>query len=83
MSFFIDVQGTLIDDKHKKPIDGAIAFIDALNARHIPYVVVTNNTKVPSGEFHHFLCDLGFSIPKANYLDPRSEERRVGKECRL
>jgi len=70
MNFFIDVQGTLIDDKHKKPIVGAIAFIDALNARHIPYVVVTNNTKVPSQEFHHFLCDLGFSIPKANYLDP-------------
>lgn len=70
MSFFIDVQGTLIDDKHKKPIEGAIAFIDGLNARHIPYVVVTNNTKVPSHEFHQFLCDLGFAIPKANYLDP-------------
>jgi len=70
MSFFIDVQGTLIDDKHKKPIVGAIAFIDALNARHVPYVVVTNNTKEPSQEFHQFLCDLGFAIPKANYLDP-------------
>jgi len=70
MSFFIDVQGTLIDDVHKKPIEGAIAFIDSLNARHIPYVVVTNNTKVPSNAFHQFLCDLGFSIPKANYLDP-------------
>jgi len=70
MSFFIDVQGTLIDDVYKKPIEGAIAFIDSLNARHIPYVVVTNNTKVPSNAFHQFLCDLGFSIPKANYLDP-------------
>lgn len=70
MSYFIDVQGTLIDDLHKQPIQGAIAFIDNLNAHHIPYVVVTNNTKLPSLEFHQFLCDLGFSIPKTHYLDP-------------
>ncbi len=70
MSYFIDVQGTLIDDKNKLPIDGAIAFIETLNAKKIPYVVVTNNTKVKSEAFHQFLCDLGFNIPKNNYLDP-------------
>lgn len=70
MNYLIDVQGTLIDDVDKKPIAGAIEFVATLNAQHIPYVVVTNNTKIPSVEFHQFLCDLGFEIPKNNYLDP-------------
>lgn len=70
MNYLIDVQGTLIDDVDKLPISGAIAFIDRLNAQKIPYVVVTNNTKIPSQEFYQFLCDLGFKIPKNNYLDP-------------
>lgn len=70
MSYFIDVQGTLIDDKNKLPIEGAIEFINTLNAKKIPYVVVTNNTKVKSNDFHHFLCELGFSIPRTHYLDP-------------
>ncbi|MDX1808367.1 MAG: HAD-IIA family hydrolase [Sulfurospirillaceae bacterium] len=70
MSYFIDVQGTLIDDIDKKPIAGSIEFIDRLNKSKIPYVVVTNNTKVKSEEFHEFLCDLGFEIPQNNYLDP-------------
>jgi len=70
MSYLIDVQGTLIDDVNKRPIEGAIAFIESLNASKIPYVVITNNTKIPSVEFHQFLCNLGFSIPKNNYLDP-------------
>jgi len=70
MSYLIDVQGTLIDDVYKKPIEGSIAFLEALNQAKIPYVVVTNNTKIPSVEFHQFLCDLGFNIPQNNYLDP-------------
>ena len=70
MNYLIDVQGTLIDDIDKLPIVGAIAFIDKLNTQNIPYVVVTNNTKIPSHEFYQFLCDLGFKIPKNNYLDP-------------
>ncbi len=70
MSYFIDVQGTLIDDVDKKPISGAIAFLEQLNQQKIPYVVITNNTKVPSAKFHQFLLDLGFNIPKNCYLDP-------------
>ncbi len=70
LSYFIDVQGTLIDDTDKKPIKGSIEFIRYLNEKKIPYVVVTNNTKVLSEEFHSFLLSLGFEIPKENYLDP-------------
>ena len=49
--FFIDVQGTLIDDINKEPIDGACEFIDFLNNENIPYMVVTNNTKKASKDF--------------------------------
>jgi NagD protein len=70
MKYFIDVQGTLISDSDKKPIDGAIDFIDSLNKKDIPYLVVTNNTKKRSEDFYKFLIDLGFEIPKENYLDP-------------
>jgi len=70
MSFFIDVQGTLISDKDKSPIEGSIEFIKYLNSSKIPYMVVTNNTRVLSENFHAFLCSLGFDIPPKNYLDP-------------
>jgi len=70
MSFFIDVQGTLISDDVKKPIDGSTQFIDSLNCSKIPYMVITNNTKKISVDFHRFLVDLGFDIPFENYLDP-------------
>lgn len=32
-AYFIDVQGTLIDDINKDPINGAIEFIDTLNEK--------------------------------------------------
>lgn len=68
--FLIDVQGTLIDDIDKKPIDGAIDFIDFLNSKNIPYIVITNNTKLKSEEFYKSLIQLGFNIPQNRYLDP-------------
>jgi NagD protein len=68
--FFIDVQGTLIDDKDRKPIEGAIEFIDLLNEKKIPYIVITNNTKFRSDEFLKALQNLGFNIKEKNYLDP-------------
>lgn len=70
MSYFIDVQGTLIDDIDKKPIAGAIDFIKNLNQNSIPYVVVTNNTKEKSEDFYQSLIQKGFDIPFRNYLDP-------------
>ncbi len=65
--YLIDVQGTLIDDKNRLPIDGALEFIQSLKE---PFVVVTNNTKKPSQEFYDYLLGLGFKIPKSSYLDP-------------
>lgn len=68
--YFIDVQGTLIEDNTKLPTRGAIAFIDYLNAHHIPYMVITNSTKNPSDEFLGYLNSIGLNIPRERYLDP-------------
>ena len=68
--FFIDVQGTLIDDNDKQPICGAVAFIDHLNASSIPYMVITNSTKYASSDFLAYLNSIGLNIPKEHYLDP-------------
>lgn len=79
--FFIDVQGTLIDDNEKLPIRGAVEFIDRLNREQVPYMVITNNTKNQSGEFLEYLRGIGFDIPEAHYLDPlMTLETRVGKD---
>ncbi|MCI4405850.1 MAG: HAD-IIA family hydrolase [Sulfuricurvum sp.] len=68
--YFIDVQGTLIDDHTKLPTRGAVAFIDYLNERQIPYMVITNSTKNPSDEFLGYLNSIGLHIPQSHYLDP-------------
>jgi len=68
--FFIDVQGTLIDDITKLPLSGAVDFIDYLNGSTIPYMVITNSTKYRSEEFLAYLNGIGLNIPKEHYLDP-------------
>lgn len=64
--FFIDVQGTLIDDKNFLPLPGAIEFIDYLNKKNYPFVLITNNTK--REDFKDYLKNLGFRFKY--YLDP-------------
>jgi NagD protein len=68
--YLIDIQGTLIDDKKREPIKGAVEFIDSLNAKKIPYVLITNNTKFASEEFKSYLRGLGFSFDDRAYIDP-------------
>ena len=68
--YFIDVQGTLIDDIDRKPVRGAVEFIDELNRRGIPYMVITNNTKRSSSDFLAYLQSIGLAIGEAHYLDP-------------
>lgn len=68
--YFLDVQGTLISDEDKSPIEGSIEFIDRLNTQNIPYMVVTNNTKKSSKDFYTFLNSLGFNFGFEKYLDP-------------
>lgn len=68
--FFVDVQGTLIDDEKRLPVNGALDFISRLNRENIPYMIITNNTKQASEKFRHYLNSLGFAIDEAHYLDP-------------
>ncbi|MDF1875588.1 HAD-IIA family hydrolase [Sulfurimonas sp. SAG-AH-194-I05] len=68
--YFIDVQGTLISDADKSPIEGAIDFIDKLNEERIPYMIVTNNTKKQSKVFYDFLQAQGFHFNAHSYIDP-------------
>jgi len=66
----IDVQGTLIDDKQKLPIPGAVDVLEGLNQSGTPYVLVTNNTKQESEDFKSYLRSLGFVFGDDSYLDP-------------
>ncbi len=68
--FMIDVQGTLIDDIEKKPIEGSIEALSHLNRIGMPFVLVTNNTKRESSDFKAYLRDLGFEFSDSQYLDP-------------
>ena len=68
--YFIDVQGTLIKDGDKTPIDGSLEFIKKLNEKNIPFLLITNNTKQSSQNFFNFLVSSGFEIQKHNYIDP-------------
>lgn len=68
--YFIDVQGTLISDIDKSPIRGSIEFIDMLNEKNIPYMVITNNTKKASNDFYSYLKSIGFNFNFSSYLDP-------------
>ena len=80
--YFIDVQGTLISDIDKSPIRGSIEFIDMLNKKNIPYMVVTNNTKKSSENFYNFLQKQGFNFGFDKYLDPLMLlESRVEKDA--
>jgi NagD protein len=68
--YFIDVQGTLISDKDKSPIEGSREFIEYLNKENLPYMVITNNTKKASADFYNYLTSIGFDFAFDNYLDP-------------
>jgi len=68
--YLIDIQGTLIDDKKKEPIEGAIEFINSLNKNRIPYALITNNTKFSSEEFKTYLRGIGFIFEDTAYIDP-------------
>ena len=79
--YFLDVQGTLISDADKSPIEGSREFIERLNTQNIPYMVITNNTKKESKDFYEYLQSIGFSFGFDKYLDPLMLlESRVSKE---
>ena len=78
---FIDVQGTLIKDSDKSPIDGACEFVSFLNLKQIPYVIITNNTK--DLNFLENLRKKGLEIKENAYLDPFFVLKEKLKPCKV
>lgn len=70
MKYFIDVQGTIIDDIDRLPIEGSLKFINGLKENSIPFLLITNNTKYKSRDFISYLQNLGFDFDRSQYLDP-------------
>lgn len=81
--YFIDVQGTLISDADKSPINGARELIKWLNSTQKPYIVVTNNTKLKSDDFLANLRGLGLEIKNGAYIDPFSVLDRILPPCKI
>lgn len=80
---FIDVQGTLISDSDKSPINGACELIEFLNSQNIPYVVITNNTKFKSVEFLSELRNKGLKIKQNAYIDPFCVLENILPVCKI
>ena len=78
---FIDVQGTLIKDSDKSPIDGACELVSFLNLKKIPYVIITNNTK--DLNFLENLRKKGLEIKDNAYLDPFFVLKESLKPCKV
>ena len=78
---FIDVQGTLIKDSDKSPIDGACELVSFLNSKKIPYLIITNNTK--DLNFLENLRKKGLEIRKNAYLDPFFVLKEKLKPCKV
>lgn len=79
LGYFIDIQGTLLSDEDKSPINGAIDFIECLNASKTPYILVTNNTKEKSEELLSSLHVKGFKLQNSSYIDPFMVLRQIVK----
>ncbi|MDO5045197.1 HAD-IIA family hydrolase [Campylobacter sp.] len=80
---FVDVQGTLISDKDKSPINGAIELIEFLNLKDIPYVAITNNTKLKSEDFLKDLRAKGLNIKDGAYIDPFYVLEEILPVCKI
>ena len=75
------MQGTLISDADKSLIDGACELVAWLNARQIPYVIITNNTK--DLNFLASLRKKGLEIKDGAYLDPFFVLKERLKPCKI
>ncbi|EOE7387878.1 HAD family hydrolase, partial [Campylobacter jejuni] len=79
--FFLDVQGTLISDHDKSLIYGAKELIDFLNAKNLPYLIITNNTK--KLDFLEKLQQKGLAIKENAYIDPFSVLKHLLRPCKV
>lgn len=63
-NYITDMDGVLV--RGKTIIPGADRFIAALQAKQIPYLVLTNNPMYTPRDLSHRLAAIGLNIPEAN-----------------
>ena len=83
--YFIDVQGTLISDSDKSPINGACELLKKLNQKQIPYVVITNNTKISDisiSKLDEFPKDLNSLLLKTPSNNLNIEQKNIKKSVK-
>ena len=74
--FIFDMDGTLVlGDRVNhglRPLPGAIAMLEWLRSRGLPYVVFTNGTNRTPAHFAHVLRDEGLDVPDDAMMTPAS-----------
>ena len=60
-NYLMDMDGVLI--RGRVPIPGAVEFIERLNERELPYLVLTNNPIYTPRDLSHRLSTMGFNLP--------------------
>lgn len=59
--YLLDMDGVLM--KGRKPIDGAPEFIDRLHKRDLPFLILTNNSRLTPQDFQARFKEVGLHIP--------------------
>jgi len=59
-SYLIDMDGVLVHGQ--RPIPGADAFLARLQARGIPFLILTNNSMFTPGDLAHRLQSAGLNV---------------------
>lgn len=60
--YLIDIEGVLVHDKRNRPVDGAVAWLEAVAAAGLPFCLVSNNTTHRPGDLAAALADAGFPV---------------------
>jgi HAD superfamily hydrolase (TIGR01450 family) len=74
--FVLDMDGTLVlgDRRNKglQPLPGAVALLEHLHARAVPYVILTNGTTRTPEQYTATLREIGFPLGEDCVLTPSS-----------
>ncbi len=74
--FLIDIEGVLVRDKRYQPIEGAVAWIQALQEAGTPFCLVSNNTTHRPAELVADLAGAGFPVTEDHLVSALDLGRR-------
>ena len=58
----LDIEGVLVRDKRYAPVPGAVAWLEAVAERGVPFALVSNNTTHPPSALASALAGAGFPV---------------------